>query len=52
MTQALIDAPGQAYHMSAQELMCYYLQQTLTGDAYFAWAVDGDATTVQEARHG
>jgi len=52
MTQALIDAPAQAYHMSVHDLMFYYLLQNLNGEPQFAWAVDGDATTVWRHRHG
>lgn len=48
-TQTDVLAPAQAYYFTtAHDLQDLYIKsEKPTG-----WAVDGDATTVQEARHG
>lgn len=45
--------PSQAFmFMSAQEMICMYLEHGIRGEPPAAWIVDGDATTVWRSRHG
>lgn len=53
MSQVVNMGPAQAFDiMSAQELLCMYLEHSLRGEPPSAWVVDADSTTVWRHRHG